>query len=62
MTERRGRPTLRCLTDDLDLDVPPLDVDLGDLEHPFLTELRRVTPHVGGRRAERRLAVCRTPS
>jgi hypothetical protein len=44
MTERRGRPTLRCLTDDLDLDVPPLDVDLGDVDHPFLTELRRVTP------------------
>jgi len=44
MTERRGRPTLRCLADDLDLDVPPLDVDLGDLDHPFLTELRRVTP------------------
>jgi len=44
MTERRGRPTLRCLTDDLALDVPPLDVELGDVEHPFLTELRRVTP------------------
>lgn len=44
MTSRRGRPTLRCLVDDLAIDVPPLNVDLGELDHPFLRELRRIAP------------------
>lgn len=43
--ERRGRPTLRCLIDDLQLAVPSLDVDLGEIEHPFIDELRRITPN-----------------
>jgi hypothetical protein len=38
---RRARPTLRCLTEDLGLDIPTLDVDLGTLDHPWLDELRR---------------------
>lgn len=42
MTSRRGRPTLRCLVDDLDIELPPLNVDLGELDHPFLRELRRI--------------------
>jgi hypothetical protein len=41
---RRSRPTLRCLTDDLGLGIPPLDADLGELDHPWLDELRRIAP------------------
>jgi hypothetical protein len=41
---RRARPTLRCLTEDLGLDVPGLGVDLGDIDHPWLGELRRIAP------------------
>lgn len=43
-SRRRPRPTIRCLTEDLGLDLPPLDVDLGDLKHPWLDELRRIAP------------------
>ena len=42
--DRRARPTIRCLTDDLDLDLPTLDVDLGQIDHPWLDELRRIAP------------------
>jgi hypothetical protein len=41
---RRARPTLRCLTEDLGLDVPGLGVDLGEADHPWLAELRRMAP------------------
>lgn len=41
---RRARPTIRCLVDDLDIELPDLDVDLGDVEHPLWEEHRRVTP------------------
>jgi hypothetical protein len=41
---RQTRVTLRCLVDDLELDLPTLDVDLGGLDHPLLAETRRVTP------------------
>lgn len=41
---RRSRPTLRCLANDLGVDVPGLQVDLGELDHPFMDELRRVAP------------------
>jgi hypothetical protein len=41
---RRGRPTLRCLTEDLGLDVPALGMDLGDIDHLWLDELRRIAP------------------
>jgi hypothetical protein len=44
MAQRRARPTIRCLTNDLGLDLPPLDVDLGEVEHPWMNELRRVAP------------------
>src|SRR5215472_17415362 len=39
---RRTRPTLRCLTEDLGLDVPGLGVDVGDIDHPWVIELRRI--------------------
>jgi hypothetical protein len=41
---RRARPTIRCLTEDLGLQLPGLDVDLGDVEDPWLDELRRIAP------------------
>jgi hypothetical protein len=41
---RRSRPTLRCLTDDLGLGIPPLEIDLGELDDPWLNELRRIAP------------------
>ena len=42
MPPRRARPTLRCVTDDLNLALPPLDVYLGALDHPALREVRRL--------------------
>ena len=35
MSDRRGRSTVRCLLDDLGVDLSGLDVDLGDLDHHF---------------------------
>jgi hypothetical protein len=43
-TSRRARPTIRCLTEDLRRSLPPLDVDLGELDDPWLDELRRIAP------------------
>ena len=34
--------TLRCLREDLELDVPPVEVDLGSLDHPLIDEARRL--------------------
>ena len=42
VTNRRGRPTIRCLTEDLGSEIPGLDVGLGDLEGAWLDELRRI--------------------
>src|SRR6266702_4298632 len=41
---RRARPTIRCLTEDLGLALPWLDTDLGEVEDPWLGELRRLAP------------------
>jgi hypothetical protein len=41
---RRTRVTLRCLRDDLHLDLPPVEVDLGRLDHPLIAEARRLAP------------------
>lgn len=41
---RRARPTLRCLVEDLGISLPALDVDLGELDDPWLDELRRTAP------------------
>jgi hypothetical protein len=43
-TNRRARPTIRCLTEDLGLELPGLAVDLGEIDHPWLDELRRTAP------------------
>ena len=44
LPERRTRPTIRCLRDDLSLELPTVDVDLGTLDHALLDEARRVAP------------------
>jgi hypothetical protein len=44
LPERRSRPTIRCLRDDLGIDLPTVDVDLGLTEHPLMDEARRVAP------------------
>ncbi len=45
MTERRrARPTIRCLVEDLGVELPDLTTDLGELDDPWLVELRRVAP------------------
>lgn len=36
--------TLRCLRDDLHLALPPVEVDLGGLDHPLIAEARRLAP------------------
>jgi hypothetical protein len=41
---RRARPTIRCLVGDLGLELPDLHVDLSEIEHPFLEEVRRLAP------------------
>jgi hypothetical protein len=42
--QRRTRPTSRCLRDDLGVELPTVDVDLGSIEHPLMEEARRVAP------------------
>lgn len=44
MTNSRARPTIRCLTEDLGLELPGLDVDLGEIDDPWINELRRIAP------------------
>jgi hypothetical protein len=39
---RRTRVTLRCLRDDLQLELPPVEVDLGGLDHVLIDEARRL--------------------
>lgn len=41
---RRTRVTLRCVREDLGLDLPTVEVDLGSLDHPLVAEARRITP------------------
>lgn len=40
----RPRVTLRCLQEDLRLDLPPVEVDIASLDHPALRETRRLAP------------------
>lgn len=40
----RTRVTLRCLREDLEVEVPSVEIDLGSLDHPLLSEARRVAP------------------
>jgi len=44
VTNRRGRPTIRCLTEDLGAELPGLDVAMGDIEGVWLEELCRIAP------------------
>ncbi len=44
LPERRTRPTIRCLRDDLGIALPTVDVDLGSVDHPLIEEARRVVP------------------
>lgn len=41
---RSARPTIRCLIDDLRVELPGLDVDLGDVDHPLRDEFCRLAP------------------
>lgn len=41
---RRGRPSIRCLTEDLGIGLPDLTVDLGEMDVPWLVELGRIAP------------------
>lgn len=41
---RRGRPTIRCLVEDLGIELPDLAVDLGELDVPWIEELQRIAP------------------
>jgi hypothetical protein len=41
---RRGRPTIRCLVEDLGIELSGLAVDIGELDNPWLAELRRIAP------------------
>lgn len=41
---RRARPTIRCLIEDLGIELPDLATDLGELDDPWITELRRIAP------------------
>jgi hypothetical protein len=40
----RARPTIRCLVEDLGIDLPDLGTDLGALDDPWIAELRRIAP------------------
>jgi hypothetical protein len=41
---RRTRVTLRCVREDLGLELPRVEVDLGGLDHPLVAEARRIAP------------------
>jgi len=41
---RRARPTIRCLVEDLGIELIDLGTDLGALDDPWITELRRIAP------------------
>lgn len=56
---RRTRVTLRCLRDDLHLDLPPVEVDLGSLDHPLVAEARRLAPSAP--RGQKRILSIRQP-
>lgn len=36
--------TLRCLREDLRMQIPPVEVDIGSLDHPLIAEARRLAP------------------
>jgi hypothetical protein len=56
---RRTRVTLRCLREDLEVEVPPVETDLGGLNHPLMDEARRLTP--AAPRGQRRILSIERP-
>jgi hypothetical protein len=44
-SQRRTRVTIRCVVEDLGLELPPLEVDIASLEHPLVAEARRLAPN-----------------
>jgi hypothetical protein len=56
---RRTRVTLRCLREDFDVDLPPVEIDLGSLDHPLIGEARRVAP--AAPRGQKRILSIRRP-
>ena len=59
MSSRRGRPTIRCLQNDLELDLPPLDQLLDDIQHPWMDELRRTM--ADSPKGQKRILVIKSP-
>ena len=57
--ERRTRVTLRCLREDLEVEAPPVEIDLGGLDHPLLAEARRLAP--AAPRGQRRILSIERP-
>ncbi|MGD0811761.1 MAG: hypothetical protein ABSA91_18945, partial [Acidimicrobiales bacterium] len=41
---RRARPTIRCLVEDLGIELPDLSMDLGELDDRWIAELHRIAP------------------
>ncbi len=41
---RRARPTIRCLIEDLGIELPDLTTDLDGLDNAWIAELRRIAP------------------
>jgi hypothetical protein len=57
--ERRTRVTLRCLREDLEVEVPPVEINLGGLDHPLIGEARRLAP--AAPRGQRRILSIERP-
>ena len=58
--ERRVRVTIRCLRDDLHIPLPPLEEDIGLVDHELLAEARRLAP-VAEEAQERIVAIAAPP-
>jgi hypothetical protein len=55
----KARPTLRCLVDDLGLQIPPIEIDLGSIDDPMVGEARRVAPD--SPRGQKRILAIKAP-
>lgn len=58
---RRTRVTLRCLREDLKIETPPVEVDLGGLDHALIDEARRVAPTMTTPRGQKRILSIERP-
>ncbi len=43
-SHRETRPTIRCLTEDLGIELPPPEIDIGELDDPVLKKSRSLSP------------------